>query len=51
VFQALLARGVIVRPMAGYRMPAWLRVSIGLPGENKRCIRELEKVLNQIPEA
>ncbi len=51
VFQALLERGIIVRPMAGYRMPGWLRISIGLPNENKRCIRELEKAIKQIPEA
>lgn len=33
VYQALLREGVIVRPVAGYGMPTFLRVSIGLPRE------------------
>ncbi len=45
VYEALLARGVIVRPMDGYGFPEHLRVSIGLPEENARCITALEAVL------
>ncbi|MCB1959082.1 MAG: histidinol-phosphate transaminase [Rhodocyclaceae bacterium] len=41
----LLRRGVIVRPIAGYGMPEWLRVSIGLPEENARFIDALRRVL------
>lgn len=44
--QALLREGVIVRPMAGYRMPNFLRVSIGLPKENARFLEALAKVLS-----
>jgi histidinol-phosphate aminotransferase len=44
--QALLREGVIVRPMAGYRMPHFLRVSIGLPQENARFLEALAKVLS-----
>ena len=44
--QALLREGVIVRPMAGYRMPNFLRVSIGLPRENARFLEALAKVLS-----
>ena len=44
--QALLREGVIVRPMAGYRMPNFLRVSIGLPQENARFLEALAKVLS-----
>ncbi|MEQ6331746.1 histidinol-phosphate transaminase [Pseudomonas chengduensis] len=43
---ALLREGVIVRPMAGYRMPNFLRVSIGLPRENARFLEALAKVLS-----
>ena len=44
--QALLQAGVIVRPVAGYGMPNFLRVSIGLPAENARFLDALAKVLN-----
>ncbi|MBU0901203.1 MAG: histidinol-phosphate transaminase [Gammaproteobacteria bacterium] len=44
--QALLRAGVIVRPVAGYGMPNFLRVSIGLPAENARFLGALAKVLN-----
>ena len=43
--QALLHEGVIVRPVAGYGMPNFLRVSIGLPQENARFLEALAKVL------
>lgn len=45
VFEALLAEGVITRPLAGYQMPNHLRVSIGLPEENQRFLAALKKVL------
>ena len=41
LYTALLKQGVIVRPMGGNR----LRVTIGLPAENKRFVEELEKVV------
>ncbi|MEI2421563.1 aminotransferase class I/II-fold pyridoxal phosphate-dependent enzyme, partial [Arthrospira platensis SPKY2] len=44
---ALLRQGVIVRPIAGYGMPEWLRVSIGLPEENARFIAALRQALEQ----
>jgi len=45
-FDALLKKGVIIRPMAGYKLPEWVRISIGLPEENMLCIKELENYLN-----
>lgn len=42
---ALLRQGVIVRPIAGYDMPQWLRISIGLPEENSRCLEALKQAL------
>jgi histidinol-phosphate aminotransferase len=44
--QALLRAGVIVRPIAGYGLPNFLRVSIGLPAENARFLDALAEVLN-----
>ena len=42
---ALLAQGVIVRPIGGYGMPEWLRVSIGLESENARFLEVLPDCL------
>ncbi len=44
---ALLKQGVIVRPVANYGLPQWLRISIGLPEENAACIAALESALAQ----
>ncbi|HEY3808573.1 MAG TPA: histidinol-phosphate transaminase [Steroidobacteraceae bacterium] len=41
VYERLLRVGLIVRPVAGYDLPEYLRVSIGLPQENDRLLREL----------
>ena len=43
--QALLREGVIVRPVAGYSMPTFLRISIGTQAENARLLEALRKVL------
>jgi histidinol-phosphate aminotransferase len=45
VNQALLRAGVIVRPVAGYGMPTFLRVSIGTEQENARFLEALEQIL------
>jgi len=45
VYDALLHEGVIVRPVANYEMPEYLRVTIGLPEENQRFVAALKKVL------
>jgi histidinol-phosphate aminotransferase len=41
---ALMRRGVIVRPLASYGLPQWLRVTIGLPDENACFIAELNAI-------
>jgi histidinol-phosphate aminotransferase len=45
VFQELLKRGVIVRPVGNYGMPDYLRVSIGLPEQNARFLSALAEIL------
>ena len=42
--QALLQAGIIVRPVAGYGMPTFLRVSIGTEQENARFLEALEQI-------
>jgi histidinol-phosphate aminotransferase len=45
VNQKLLKQGVIVRPIGGYGLPEWLRVTIGSEPENARFLEALEKAL------
>lgn len=45
MYQGLLAKGVIVRPVANYEMPNHLRVSIGTEQENQRFLLELKGLL------
>jgi histidinol-phosphate aminotransferase len=51
VFQALLKLGVIVRPIGGYGLPEFIRVSIGTAVENERFLQALATVLNTQPAA
>jgi histidinol-phosphate aminotransferase len=45
VFDLLLRRGVILRPVKGYGFPTCLRMSVGLPEENQAAIKSLREVL------
>jgi histidinol-phosphate aminotransferase len=45
VYQELLKRGVIVRPVANYGLPEWLRITVGLPEENAVFLRALPEAL------
>ena len=42
--EALLQRGIIVRPLANYGLPNHLRISIGLEAENARFLSALAEV-------
>lgn len=46
VFADLQKAGVITRPMAGYKLPEWVRISVGTQAENERCIDALGKSLS-----
>jgi len=45
VFDAMQKQGVIVRPMGGYQLPEWIRISVGTPKENERCLNVLKAAL------
>ena len=45
VFDALLRKGVIVRAMRSYKLPEWVRISIGTKEENHRCLELLKEVI------
>ena len=51
VFGDLQKLGVITRPMGGYQLPEWIRVSIGTQAENHRCVEALKTVLNGVPKS
>ncbi|MFM1941144.1 MAG: histidinol-phosphate aminotransferase 2 [Verrucomicrobiota bacterium] len=45
IFDRMQRDGVIVRPMGGYGLPEWIRISIGSPQENQRCVKALQAAL------
>jgi histidinol-phosphate aminotransferase len=45
VFEAMQRQGVIARPMGGYQLPEWIRISVGTKPENERALAALEKSL------
>ena len=45
-FQQLLRRGVIVRPMEGYDLPDYVRVTVGTKKENVKFVSELRAILD-----
>jgi histidinol-phosphate aminotransferase len=47
VFDALQRKGVITRPVKGYGLPEWLRVSVGTPEQNVRLLDSLAAVLGR----
>ncbi len=48
IYEALLRKGVIVRPVANYEMPKHLRISIGTERENQIFINALNEVLRSV---
>ena len=47
IYEALLKKGVIMRPVKGYGLKTHLRLSVGLQPENERAIRSLSEVLSE----
>jgi histidinol-phosphate aminotransferase len=45
VFQSMQKQGVITRPMGGYGLAEWLRISIGTHEQNLRCAEALKAAL------
>jgi histidinol-phosphate aminotransferase len=45
IFEQLQRQGVITRPMGGYRLPEFIRISVGTPEENRRCLDALKRAL------
>jgi histidinol-phosphate aminotransferase len=46
VFKKMLATKIIVRPLRGYNLPEWLRITVGTMEQNEKCIAALKKALS-----
>lgn len=44
IYEKMLRRGVIIRAMNAYGFPTSIRITVGTPAENKRCIEALKEV-------
>ena len=47
IYNAMLQKGVIIRPMKGYGLSKHLRITIGLPNEIERCVKGLREALEE----
>ncbi len=47
VYQYLLQKGIIVRPIGIYEMPEFLRVTVGLASENNKFLQLLESAIKE----
>jgi len=45
MFEKLLRQGIIVRPLKGYNLPEWVRISVGTMEENKKLVAALKKAM------
>jgi histidinol-phosphate aminotransferase len=45
IYEALLRRGIITRPVPGYGFPNALRITVGLPAHNKKLVEALGEIL------
>jgi histidinol-phosphate aminotransferase len=46
VFKKMLAEKIIVRPLRGYNLSEWLRITVGTMEQNEKCIAALKKILS-----
>src|SRR5438128_1310434 len=47
IFKELLARKIIVRRLKGYKLPEWVRISVGTMEQNRKCIAALKEILRK----
>jgi histidinol-phosphate aminotransferase len=45
IFEEMLARKIIIRPLAGYGLKEWIRISVGTMEQNQQCISALNQIL------
>jgi len=49
IYESMLGKGVIIRAMAAYGFPTYIRITIGTPEENQRFLSAFSQVLESIP--
>jgi histidinol-phosphate aminotransferase len=45
IFRAMLQKGIILRAMSSYKLPDWVRISVGTMEQNRRCMEVLDEVM------
>jgi len=50
LYERLMRKGIITRPLAGFGMPSCVRISTGLPAQNDRMMMTLEEIIMDMPE-
>ncbi len=48
VYEMMLTRGIIIRPSTAWRTGDYVRITIGTPEQNERCLRALREVIEQL---
>ncbi|MGQ9744669.1 MAG: histidinol-phosphate transaminase [Dissulfurimicrobium sp.] len=48
VYEAMLRQGVIIRAMTAYGFSECIRITVGLPHENERCLMALKRVFDRL---
>ena len=48
VYEAMLMKGIILRPLAQYHMPDYLRISVGAPEQNARVLAALNDAIDAV---
>jgi histidinol-phosphate aminotransferase len=48
LYENLLTKGVIVRPMEAYGYPDFIRITVGLPAENERLVGAMAAALKEL---
>jgi len=50
LYEQMLGKGVIIRPMAAYDYPQYIRITVGIPEENSRLVKALAEALAELRE-
>ena len=48
LYEQMLGKGVIIRPMAAYDYPQYIRITVGIPEENSRLVKALAEALAEL---
>ncbi|MCJ7603907.1 MAG: histidinol-phosphate transaminase [Desulfobulbaceae bacterium] len=47
LYEKMLHKGVIIRPMSSYGYPTFIRITVGTPSENERLVKSLAQCLQE----